>query len=76
MSLGLSKEQQCSMWFSSDQMPQNKEHAFYERLQQLLRREGFNAFLEGLMRSLLRRKARSQNHPVGPLFPHAFNRFF
>ena len=68
MSLGRSKEQQRSMWLSYDQMPQSKGHVFYERLQKLLRQEGFDTFLENLCAPFYAKTLGRRSIPPGRYF--------
>ncbi|MGI6655590.1 MAG: transposase [Desulfobulbus sp.] len=68
MSLGRSKEQQRSMWLSYDQLPQSKGHVFYERLQKLLRQEGFDAFLEDLCAPFYAARLGRRSIPPGRYF--------
>ncbi|MGI6656553.1 MAG: transposase [Desulfobulbus sp.] len=68
MSLGRSKEQQRSMWLSYDQLPQSKGHVFYERLQKLLRQEGFDAFLENLCAPFYAERLGRRSIPPGRYF--------
>ena len=68
MSLGRSKEQQRSMWLSCDQMPQSKGHVFYERLQKLLRQEGFDTFLENLCAPFYAKTLGRRSIPPGRYF--------
>ena len=68
MSLGRSKEQQRSMWLSYDQMPQSKGHVFYERLQKLMRQEGFDPFLENLCAPFYAKNLGRKSIPPGRYF--------
>ena len=68
ISLGRSKQQQRSMWLSYDQMPQSKGHVFYERLQKLLRQEGFDPFLENLFAPFYAKNLGRKSIPPGRYF--------
>lgn len=68
MSLGRRKEQQKSMWLSYDQLPQSQGHVFYERLQKLLRQEGFDTFLEKLCAPFYAEKLGRKSIPPGRYF--------
>ena len=68
MSPGRSKEEQRSMWLSSDQLSQSQGHAFYERLQQLLRREGFDGHVENLSAPFYAEEPGRKSIPPGRYF--------
>ena len=48
MGLGRQSEKQNTMWISWDAMPKSKGHAFYDRLQAVLLKQGFDRFVEQL----------------------------
>jgi transposase len=48
MSVGKQGELQSRMWVAYDQIPKGKGHAFYDRLQRVLRHGSFDAFAEDL----------------------------
>jgi len=48
MGLGRQGEQQGTMYLAWDEIPRSRGHAFYDRLQQILRKAGFDAFAEKL----------------------------
>lgn len=48
MSIGKQEEQQGNMWIAYDQVPRSQGHAFYDRLQGILCKGGFDAFAERL----------------------------
>jgi transposase len=48
MSIGRQTERQGTMWVAYDQIPKGMGHAFYDHLQKILCRGGFDAFAENL----------------------------
>ena len=48
MSIGRQPEQQGTMWVAYDEIPKGMGHAFYDHLQKILCRGGFDAFAENL----------------------------
>jgi len=50
MGRGPRGDQQGTMHLAWDEIPQSRGHAFYERLQQTLRKSGFDSFPEKLCR--------------------------
>ena len=43
-----SSRRQRGMWLATQKLPQSPGHPFYERLNQVLEKAGFDAFVEGL----------------------------
>lgn len=43
MGLGRQGDQQGTMYLAWDEIPRSRGHAFYDRLQQILRKSGFDA---------------------------------
>ena len=52
MGLGRQGDQQGTMYLAWDEIPRSRGHAFYDRLQQILRKAGFDAFAEKLCKPL------------------------
>ncbi|MDL2316999.1 transposase, partial [Desulfovibrio sp. OttesenSCG-928-A18] len=48
MSIGKQEGHQGSMWIAYDQVPRSRGHAFYDQLQRILCKGGFDAFAERL----------------------------
>lgn len=48
MGLGKQNDRQSKMWISFDEMPRSGGHAFYDRLQAILHKHGFDRFVEDL----------------------------
>lgn len=48
MGLGKQGDRQNRMWISCDEMPRSQGHAFYDRLQSILLKHGFDRFVESL----------------------------
>jgi hypothetical protein len=49
MALGTRREeQQASLWIAHDELPRSKGHAFYDKLNPLLREAGFDAYVESI----------------------------
>lgn len=68
MSLGRNKEEQRSLWLSFDQIPKSQGHAFYERLQKLLRKADFDTFPENLCAPFYAEKLGRKSIPPGRYF--------
>jgi hypothetical protein len=51
------------MYLTWDEIPQSRGHAFYDRLQQILRKSGFDAFAEKLCKSFYSDKGRPSISP-------------
>ena len=68
MSLGRRQAERKSMWLSYDRLPQSQGHVFYERLQKLLRQEGFDSFLEKLCAPFYAEKLGRKSIPPGRYF--------
>lgn len=48
MSLGRRTERQESLWVSSHEMPERPVNPFYQKLNAILDKDGFDAFVENL----------------------------
>ena len=56
------------------EMPRSPGHAFYDRLQDLLREAGFDAFVEGACKPYYAPRMGAPSLPAGTVFPHAHDR--
>jgi transposase len=63
MGLGRQAEQQGKMYLAWDEIPRSRGHAFYDRLQQILRKSGFDAFAEKLCKPFYSDKGRPSIPP-------------
>lgn len=63
MGLGRQGDQQGKMYLAWDEIPRSRGHAFYDRLQQILRKSGFDAFAEKLARPFYSDKGRPSIPP-------------
>ncbi len=68
MSLGRRSEQQKSMWFSYDQLPQSQGQVLYQRLQKLLHEEAFDALPKKLCAPFSAEKPGRRSIPSGRSF--------
>ena len=82
MSLGRQTAQQSSFWVARHEMPASPGNPFYEKLNELLRKEGFDAFVEDLCAPFYAKHVGRRSIPpgryfrmlllgAGPVFPHA-----
>ena len=58
MGLGRQGDQQGTMYLAWDEIPRSRGHAFYDRLQQILRKAGVDAFAEKLCKPFYSDKGR------------------
>jgi hypothetical protein len=63
MGLGRQGDQQGTMYLAWDEIPRSRGHAFYDRLQQILRKAGFDAFAEKLCKPFYSDKGRPSIPP-------------
>lgn len=63
MGLGHQGEQQGKMYLAWDEIPRSRGHAFYDRLQQILRKAGFDAYAEKLCKPFYSDKGRPSIPP-------------
>ena len=63
MGLGRQGDQQGKMYLAWDEVPRSRGHAFYDRLQQILRKAGFDAFTEKLCQPFYSDKGRPSIPP-------------
>lgn len=63
MGLGRQGDQQGKMYLAWDEVPRSRGHAFYDRLQQILRKSGFDAFAEKLCNPFYSDKGRPSIPP-------------
>ena len=63
MGLGCQGDQQGKMYLAWDEIPRSRGHAFYDRLQQILRKSGFDAFAEKLCKPFYSEKGRPSIPP-------------
>jgi len=63
MGLGRQGDQQGKMYLAWDEIPRSRGHAFYDRLQQILRKSGFDAFAETLCKPFYAEKGRPSIPP-------------
>lgn len=63
MGLGRQGDQQGKMYLAWDEIPRSRGHAFYDRLQQILRKSGFDAFAEKLCKPFYAEKGRPSIPP-------------
>lgn len=63
MGLGRQGDQQGTMYLAWDEIPRSRGHAFYDRLQQILRKSGFDAFAEKLCKPFYSDKGRPSIPP-------------
>ena len=62
---------QASMWVATQDLPRSAAHPFYRRLNQILERAAFDAYVRAALSTVLRRRGRSSRPGAGSLFPHA-----
>jgi len=46
MAMGRKREQQQQLWIAATELPRTRRHVFYDRVNGILRKEGFDAFAE------------------------------
>lgn len=63
MGLGRQVDQQGTMYLAWDEIPRSRGHAFYDRLQQILRKSGFDIFAEKLCKPFYSDKGRPSIPP-------------
>ena len=63
MGLGRQGDQQGTMYLAWDEIPRSRGHAFYDRLQQILRKAGFDGFAEKLCKPFYSDKGRPSIPP-------------
>lgn len=68
MSLGRQKARQESFWVARQEMPKSPGNPFYERLNALLRKAGFDAFVEELCAPFYAKKLGRPSIPPGRYF--------
>ena len=68
MSLGRRTAQQSSFWVARHEMPASPGNPFYEKLNALLRREGFDAFVEDLCAPFYAKNVGRRSIPPGRYF--------
>ena len=69
MAMGQRKdERQDELWVARAQMPEPPGHPFYRRLNQLLSKQGFDAFVEGLCRKFYHEELGRPGIPPGVYF--------
>ena len=69
MAMGRQKQRQGEMLLQWDELPKSPGHVFYDRLQEVLIEAGFDAFVEGLCRAILRASHGCAVAAAGPLLP-------
>jgi len=67
MGLGRQGDQQGTMYLAWDEIPRSRGHAFYDRLQQIPRKSGFDGFAEKLCKPFYSDKGRP-SIPLGRYF--------
>ena len=75
MAMGTTRDDgsQQSMWVATADLPQSAGHPFYERLNRILEAAGFDAFVEGPVRAVLRDDGAAESGS-GTLLPIAAHR--
>ena len=73
MAMGRSDAVQDDLMATWAEMPRSPGHAFYDRLQDLLREAGFDGFVEGVCRPYYAPRMGAPSLP-GAVFPHAHDR--
>ena len=68
MSLGRQTAQQSSFWVARHEMPASPGNPFYEKLNELLRKEGFDAFVEDLCAPFYAKNVGRRSIPPGRYF--------
>ena len=68
MGLGRQGDKQNSMWINCDAMPKSKGHAFYDRLQGILLKHGFDRLVETLCSSFYAESRGRRSIPPGRYF--------
>lgn len=63
MGLGRQGDQQGTLYLAWDEIPRSRGHAFYDRLQQILRKAGFDGFAEKLYKPFYSDKGRPSIPP-------------
>ena len=46
MAMGRRRERQRPMWVATQQLPRTRGHVFYDAVNEILKAEGFDAFVE------------------------------
>jgi len=65
MGLGHQGERQGKLFLAFDEIPRSRGHAFYDRLQQILRQSQFDGFVEKLRQPYYADKGRPSVPPGG-----------
>ena len=68
MGLGRQGDRQKSMWINCYEMPRSKGHVFYDRLQVILLKNGFDQFVETLCASFYAKSRGRRSIPPGRYF--------
>ena len=68
MGLGRQGDRQNSMWINCYEMPRSKGHVFYDRLQVILLKNGFDQFVETLCASFYAKSRGRRSIPPGRYF--------
>ena len=68
MAMGRSEGVQGDLMATWEEMPRSPGHAFYDRLQELLRGAGFDAFVEGVCRPYYAPRMGAPSLPPGRYF--------
>ncbi len=68
MGLGRQGDRQSMMWVSCDTIPKSRGHAFYDRLQAVLVKHGFDRFVEDLCASFYAESNGRRSIPPGRYF--------
>ena len=68
MGLGRQGDRQNSMWINCYEMPRSKGHVFYDRLQAILLKNGFDQFAETLCASFYAKSRGRRSIPPGRYF--------
>src|SRR5271165_6733996 len=76
MAMGRSEGGQDDLMATWAEMPRSPGHAFYDRLQALLREAGFDAFVEQVCKPYYAPRMGAPSLPPGRYFPHAHDRLF
>jgi len=76
MAMGRSGAVQDDLMATWAEVPRSPGHAFYDRLQDLLREAGFDAFVEGVCKPFYAPRMGAPVAAAGAVFPHAHDRLF
>src|SRR5208283_3506759 len=75
MAMGRAEGVQGDLMATWAELPRSPGHAFYDRLQELLREAGFDVFVEGVCKPYYAPRMGAPSLPPG-VFPHAHDRLF